>query len=124
VNDLSHSSQEYGHSSPYIGRSSFRILCKRGGNNMKNPSRKQNKFVMQVQREVKGLEENRVNGEGQGKKKGKICACPSFMARLTVTDRNRYYTLILANHLCGLVARVPDCKSRGPRFDSRRYQIF
>jgi hypothetical protein len=26
--------------------------------------------------------------------------------------------------LCGLVVRVPGCRHRGPRFDSRRYQIF
>jgi hypothetical protein len=28
------------------------------------------------------------------------------------------------NCLCGLVVRVPDYRSRCPRFDSRRYQIF
>jgi hypothetical protein len=27
------------------------------------------------------------------------------------------------DHLCGLVIRVPGYKSRGPGFDSRRYQI-
>jgi hypothetical protein len=26
--------------------------------------------------------------------------------------------------LCGLVVRVPDCKPRGPGFDSKRYHIF
>jgi hypothetical protein len=30
----------------------------------------------------------------------------------------------LNDHLCGLVVRVPGYRSRGPRFDSRRYQIF
>jgi hypothetical protein len=28
------------------------------------------------------------------------------------------------DRLCGLVVRVPGCKPRGPRFDSRNYQIF
>jgi hypothetical protein len=28
------------------------------------------------------------------------------------------------DHLCGLVVRVPGSKPRGPRFDSRGYQIF
>jgi hypothetical protein len=28
------------------------------------------------------------------------------------------------NRLCGLVVRVPDCRSRDLGFDSRRYQIF
>jgi hypothetical protein len=27
-------------------------------------------------------------------------------------------------HLCGLVVRVSDYRSRGPAFDSRRYHIF
>jgi hypothetical protein len=26
--------------------------------------------------------------------------------------------------LCGLVVRVPGCRSRDPEFDSRRYRIF
>jgi hypothetical protein len=29
-----------------------------------------------------------------------------------------------SDHLCGLVVRVSGCGSRGPEFDSRRYQIF
>jgi hypothetical protein len=28
------------------------------------------------------------------------------------------------DRLCGLVIRVPSYRSRGPGFDSRRYQIF
>jgi hypothetical protein len=28
------------------------------------------------------------------------------------------------DRLCGLVVRVPGCRSRGSGFDSRRYQIF
>jgi hypothetical protein len=38
-------------------------------------------------------------------------------------------TLLKAVHIaedrfCGLVVIVPDCRSRGPGFYSRRYQIF
>jgi hypothetical protein len=32
--------------------------------------------------------------------------------------------LFTTKKLCGLVLRVPDYRYRGPRFDSRRYQIF
>jgi hypothetical protein len=28
------------------------------------------------------------------------------------------------DRLCGLLVRVPGYRSRGPRFDSRRYQMF
>jgi hypothetical protein len=28
------------------------------------------------------------------------------------------------DRLCGLVVRIPGCKSRGPEFDSQRYQIL
>jgi hypothetical protein len=34
------------------------------------------------------------------------------------------YLLYIVDRLCGLVARVPDYRFRGPGFDSRRYQIF
>jgi hypothetical protein len=30
----------------------------------------------------------------------------------------------IKDRLCGLVVRVPAYRSRGPGFDSRRYQIF
>jgi hypothetical protein len=32
--------------------------------------------------------------------------------------------LLFYDRLCGLVVRVPRCRTRGPGFDSRRYQIF
>jgi hypothetical protein len=35
-----------------------------------------------------------------------------------------YYVLEFRDHLCGLVVRVVGYKSRGPGFDSWRYQIF
>jgi hypothetical protein len=34
------------------------------------------------------------------------------------------YLYISIDCLCGLVARVPGYRSRGPGFDSRHYQIF
>jgi hypothetical protein len=38
----------------------------------------------------------------------------------------KYNNVIMAtdDRLCGLVVRVPGNRSRGPGFDSRRYQIF
>jgi hypothetical protein len=34
------------------------------------------------------------------------------------------YIYMEEGRLCGLVVRVPGCKSRGPGFDSRHYNIF
>jgi hypothetical protein len=31
---------------------------------------------------------------------------------------------ILVDRLCGLAVKVPDNRSRGPGFDTRRYQMF
>jgi hypothetical protein len=36
----------------------------------------------------------------------------------------KYNLIFLSYCLCGLVVRVPGCRSRSPGFDSRRYQIF
>jgi hypothetical protein len=40
------------------------------------------------------------------------------------TRANLDLVYLYAYRLCGLVVRVPGYRSRGPRFDSRRYQIF
>jgi hypothetical protein len=34
------------------------------------------------------------------------------------------FTIQIIDCLCGLVIRIPGCRSKGPRFDTRRYQIF
>jgi hypothetical protein len=46
-----------------------------------------------------------------------------IVCRLLCT-KNNYKQLLEVGRLCGLVVRVPGYRSRGPRFDSRRYQIF
>jgi hypothetical protein len=38
--------------------------------------------------------------------------------------RGIIYFFSLSDCLCGLVVRVPGYRSRGPGFNSRRYQIF
>jgi hypothetical protein len=38
--------------------------------------------------------------------------------------QNWYLIHTLPNHLCGVMSRVPSYSVRGPRFDSRHYQIF
>jgi hypothetical protein len=45
-----------------------------------------------------------------------VCAC----------IQDLFFTLLIpkSDLLCGLVIRVPGCRSRDPGFDSRRYQIF
>jgi hypothetical protein len=35
-----------------------------------------------------------------------------------------FAVIFTSDRLCGLVVRVPGYRSRGSRFDSRRYQIF
>jgi hypothetical protein len=59
VNDLSHSSQEYRRSPLHTGWSSFRVLCKTEGSNMKNTPMKRNNSETHEHTEVKrvGLKE-------------------------------------------------------------------
>jgi hypothetical protein len=57
---------------------------------------------------------------------GKTTSCPEAGAVMpqwqSPTDLNSYRNSY--DYLCGLVVRVPGYRFRGPRFDSRRYQIF
>jgi hypothetical protein len=51
------------------------------------------------------------------------------LASYTIFFKCRFYynlqsVLIFIDRLCGLVVRVPGYRSRGPRFDFRRYKIF
>jgi hypothetical protein len=43
-----------------------------------------------------------------------------------VTTVAGFVLIVVRNmlNLCGLVVRVPGYRSRGPEFDSQRYQIF
>jgi hypothetical protein len=42
----------------------------------------------------------------------------------TYEQGNSISCTIQCDRLCGLVVRVPGYRSRGPGFDSRRYEIF
>jgi hypothetical protein len=48
----------------------------------------------------------------------------ALATRPKTTERISIICSDLSNRLCGLVVRVPVYGSRGPRFDSMRYQIF
>jgi hypothetical protein len=43
---------------------------------------------------------------------------------LCEADTTSLHTSIKEDRLCGLVVRVPGYRTRGSRFDSRRYHIF
>jgi hypothetical protein len=49
-----------------------------------------------------------------------------ILHEILVTDfsSNIVTCIPIVDRLCGLVVRVPGYRSRGPWFDSRRYQIF
>jgi hypothetical protein len=54
-----------------------------------------------------------------------FCSCCNVIWECSFTQIwvSEGYQLMNDRH-CGLVVRVPGYRSRGPRFDSRRYQIF
>jgi hypothetical protein len=49
--------------------------------------------------------------------------CNFLLQKWLMFFKFKMYWLIL-DSICGLVVRVPGCRSRGPGSDSRRYQIF
>jgi hypothetical protein len=53
-------------------------------------------------------------------------SCFTCLEPVSVKSTAKYIIIkiIAIDSLCGLVVRVPGYRSRGPGFDSRRYQIF
>jgi hypothetical protein len=47
-----------------------------------------------------------------------------YLIKFKSPDPNNFSVLLTLDHLCGLVVRVHEYRSRGTGFDSRRYQIF
>jgi hypothetical protein len=54
----------------------------------------------------------------------KTNSCRETLATDYLTELDSDMYVNLADRPCGLVVRVPDYRSRGPGFDSRRCQIF
>jgi hypothetical protein len=52
------------------------------------------------------------------------CLTTIWASKASNSDRFTFLLLFLGDCLCGLVVRVPGYRSRGPGFDSWRYQIF
>jgi hypothetical protein len=48
----------------------------------------------------------------------------SYTCTLRTYSQNQLKKKDANDRLCGLVVRVPGCRSRGPEYDSRHYQIF
>jgi hypothetical protein len=62
---------------------------------------------------------NGIREEGENRVVRKNCT-----GRIVAYVEVKLYDIVTCDRLCGLMVRVPAYRSRGPGFDSRRYQIF
>jgi hypothetical protein len=53
-----------------------------------------------------------------------LVATPTELSRILIYFKDIHSQIKKNDRLCGLTIRVPGYRSRGPEFDSRRYQIF
>jgi hypothetical protein len=70
------------------------------------------------------MHQGRSEGRGIGTREG-YETCVNFFLSENLEERSHFGGLgVDGDRLCGLVVRDSGCRSRGPGFDSRRFQIF